>query len=295
MNYYTAMMQSFEREKNRQAMMITVGVALAMLFTFILWKWPLPKIEIPPQLTYVEVQLEDFPPDVKFGGGGGGGNKVQADQEKGIAKASVPPGVPDETKELRADDKDEEAPAVNKTVATKPEAKIINQNASIVKTNPKPIVETPAPPKPKAVAGKTLSGTGTGGGTADKYDIAGGDKGGGTGVGKGPGYGGNSGGGTGGGNGTGFGTGNGPKRVSGNRTLITSVKLDAGENISGKVEAEIKVSADGIGTLLRTKNGSLMSDPQAKDIIRDWLRRNKFNRTGEESVVVYEFNIRTGG
>ena len=295
MNYYTAMMQSFEREKNRQAMMITVGVALAMLFTFILWKWPLPKIEIPPQLTYVEVQLEDFPPDVKFGGGGGGGNKVQADQEKGIAKASVHPGVPDETKELRADDKDEEAPAVNKTVATKPEAKTINQNASIVKTNPKPIVETPAPPKPKAVAGKTLSGTGTGGGTADKYDIAGGDKGGGTGVGKGPGYGGNSGGGTGGGNGTGFGTGNGPKRVSGNRTLITSVKLDAGENISGKGEAEIKVSADGIGTLLRTKNGSLMSDPQAKDIIRDWLRRNKFNRTGEESVVVYEFNIRTGG
>ena len=104
--------------------------------------------------------------------GGGGGNKVQADQEKGIAKASVPPGVPDETKELRADDKDEEAPAVNKTVATKPQAKVINQNASIVKTNPKPVVETPAPPRPKAVAGKTLTGTGTGGGTADKYDVA---------------------------------------------------------------------------------------------------------------------------
>ena len=113
--------------------MITAGIALAMLFTFILWKWPLPKIELPPQETFVEVQLEDFPPDVKFGGGGGGGNKVQADQDKGIAKASVPPGIPDETKELRADDKDEEAPAVNKTVQTKPEAKVINQNASIVK------------------------------------------------------------------------------------------------------------------------------------------------------------------
>ena len=83
--------------------------------------------------------------------------------------------------------------------------------------------------------------------------------------------------------------------MSGNRTITTSGKLDAGENISGKVEAEIQVSADGVGTLLRTKNGSLMSDPQAKDIIRDWLRRNKFNKTGEESVVVYEFNIRTGG
>jgi len=295
MNYYTAMMQSFEREKNRQAMMITIGVALAMLFTFILWKWPLPKLELPPQETLVEVALEDFPPTVRSGGGGGGGNKVQADQEKGIAKASVPPGIPDETKELRADDKDPEAPAINKTVATKPEAKIINQNASIVKTNPKPVVETPAPPKPKAVAGKTLSGTGTGGGTADKYDIAGGDKGGGNGVGKGPGYGGNSGGGAGGGNGTGLGTGNGPRRVSGSRKLLTSVKLDAGENISGKVQAVIQVSPDGVGTLVRTVNGSLMSDPQAKDIIRDWLRKNRFDKTGEESQVIYEFNIRTGG
>lgn len=294
MNHYIAMTQSFERQKNRQAMMITTGVALAMLFTFILWKWPLPKLEIPPSETLVEVQLEDFPPDVKFGGGGGGGNKVQADQDRGIAKASIPPGVPDETKELRTDDKDPEAPAVNKTVATKPEAKVVNQNASIVKTNPKPIVETPAPPKPKAVAGKTLTGTGTGGGTAEKYDVAGGN-GNGNGVGTGPGNGGGTGGGTGGGNGTGRGTGNGPKLVSGSRTIVTSGKLDAGENISGKVEAQIRVSPDGVGTLVRTVRGSLMSDPQAKDIIQDWLRRNKFNRTGEESLVVYEFNIRTGG
>ena len=275
-------------------MMITVGVALAMLFAFILWKWPLPKLELPPQETFVEIQLEDFPPEVRSGGGGGGGNKVQADQEKGIAKASVPPGIPDETKELRADDKDPEAPAVNKTVATKPEAKTINQNASIVKTNPKPIVETPAPPRPKAVAGKTLSGTGTGGGTADKYDIAGGN-GNGNGVGTGPGNGGGTGGGTGGGNGTGLGTGNGPKRISGSRKIVTSGKLNAGENISGKVEADIRVSADGVGTLVRTVKGSLMSDIQAKEIIMDWLRRNRFDKAGEESVVRYEFIIRTGG
>jgi hypothetical protein len=84
MNYYTAMLQSFEREKNRKAMMITAGIALAMLLSFIFWKWPLPKLEIPPQETLVEIQLEDFPPDIKFGGGGGGGNKVQADQNKRI-------------------------------------------------------------------------------------------------------------------------------------------------------------------------------------------------------------------
>ena len=84
MNYYTTMMQSFEREKNRQAMMITVGVALAMLFTFILWKWPLPKIEIPPQLTYVEVQLEDFPPDVKFADRFKQAQKEAVDNNRGL-------------------------------------------------------------------------------------------------------------------------------------------------------------------------------------------------------------------
>ena len=293
MNYYTAMMQSFEREKNKRAALITGGITLAMFLAFILLKWPIPRIEFPPQDMYVEVQLEE-PVSIKYGGGGGGGNTVKADHEKGIAKPSVVPGVPDKTKDFETNDKDNDAPHATKPVNSKPEATKVNTNTSVVKTNPKPIIETPAPPRPKAVAGKTLSGNGIGGGTADKYDIAGGN-GNGNGVGKGPGYGGNQGGGSGGGKGPGVGTGTGPRRVSGSRTIVTSSKLDAGENISGKVEAEIKVSADGIGTLVRTVRGSLMSDGQAKDIIRDWLRRNRFNRTGEESLVVYEFNIRTGG
>lgn len=294
MNYYTAMMQSFEKEKNRRAALITGGIALAMLFTFILIKFPLPKIEIQPPQMYVEVDLEDLLPAKKYGGGGGGGNTVKADKPKGIAKASVPPGEPHDSKDFETNDKDVVAPKVNKPVNPKPEATKVNPNTSVVKENPKPIVETPAPKIPKAVAGKTLSGNGNGGGTADKYDVAGGN-GNGNGVGRGPGYGGGSGGGSGGGTGPGVGTGTGPRRISGSRTIVTSGKLDAGENISGKVEAEIKVSADGVGTLVRTVRGSLMSDGQAKDIIRDWLRRNRFNKTGEESVVVYEFNIRTGG
>jgi len=293
MNYYTAMMQSFEKEKNKRAGLITGGVALAMLLTFIFLKWPLPTIEFPTQDMYVEVQLEE-PPMVRRGGGGGGGNTVKAPEPKGIAKPAVVPGVKEDSKDFETNDKDEEAPAATKPPNPKPEAPKVVPNTSVTKTVPKQVIETPAPPKPKAVAGKTLTGTGTGGGTADKYDIAGGN-GTGTGVGKGPGYGGNTGGGSGGGNGTGVGTGTGPRRVSGSRTIVTSGKLDAGENISGKVEAEIKVSADGVGTLVRTVRGSLMSDGQAKDIIRDWLRRNRFNRTGEESTVVYEFNIRTGG
>ena len=287
------MMQSFEREKNKQATLITAGFTTAMILAFIFLKWPLPKIEFLPQEAYIEIEM-DQPADIKAGGGGGGGNIVKANLEKGIAKASIPPGTPEETKNFETNDKDEtNAPAI-KPAKPKPKAKKVNPNTSIVKTEPKPVVTTPAPPKPKAVVGKTLTGNGTGGGTADKYDIAGGN-GNGNGVGNGPGYGGGNGGGSGGGNGPGTGTGNGPRRVSGNRVVISSGKLDAGENISGKVEAEIRVSADGVGTLVRTVRGSLMSDGQAKDIIRDWLRRNKFNKTGEESLVVYEFNIRTGG
>ena len=92
-----------------------------------------------------------------------------------------------------------------------------------------------------------------------------------------------------------------PAIISDNMVLQqkTTVTLwgwaDAGENISGKVQAVIQVSPDGVGTLVKTVNGSLMSDPQAKDIIRDWLRKNRFDKTGEESQVIYEFNIRTGG
>ena len=290
---YIVMMQSFEKEKNRQAGLVTGGIALAMLLTFVFLKWPLPVIEVPPQDLYVEIDLGEPPITVKAGGGGGGGNIVKADKPAGIAKPAVVPGIKEDSKDFATNDKDDDAPPAIKPPNPKPEAKQATPNTAIVKTDPKP-VETPAPPRPKAVAGKTLTGSGTGGGTADNYDIAGGT-GTGTGVGTGAGYGGGTGGGSGGGNGTGTGSGNGPRRVSGNRSIVTTGKLDAGENISGKVEAEIKVSADGVGTLVRTVRGSLMSDSQAKDIIRDWLRRNRFNRTGEESVVVYEFNIRTGG
>ena len=293
MNYYTAMMLSFEKEKNRRAAMITIGVALAMLLTFIFLKWPLPKIEFAPKEMYVEVDLGDLPPAKKYGGGGGGGNTVKATGPKGIAKAAVVPGVNEDSKDFETNDKDANAPTANKPANPKPNAPNVNPNTSVVKETPK-VVENPAPRVPKATAGKTLSGTGNGGGTADNYDLAGG-KGTGRGVGIGPGTGGGTGGGSGGGNGTGVGTGNGPRRVSGSRNIVRSGKLDAGENISGKVEVEIKVSPDGVGTFVRTVRGSLMSDSQAKNIIRDWLRDAKFDKSGQESLVIYEFNIRTGG
>ena len=85
------------------------------------------------------------------------------------------------------------------------------------------------------------------------------------------------------------------EECSGNRVVINPKNMDAGENLKGKVLAEINVSPDGIGTFVRSKQGSTFFNGQAIDIIREWLRRNRFNKSAEESTVVYEFNFIMGG
>jgi hypothetical protein len=241
----------------------------------------------------VELNLPDEPPTPVAGGGGGGGNDVEAPRTAGIAAATPPaPGINEDSRDIVTDESDKTSPEVSKPVNPKPVDKVV-EHTSPVKTTPKP-VENPAPPKPKAVLGRTTTGAGNGGGVETSYDRSGG-RGNGTGVGNGSGYGGGTGGGSGGGNGTGSGTGNGPRRISGNRVVISPKNMDAGENLRGKVLAEIRVSADGIGTFLRTKQGSTTTSGQAIDIIREWLRRNRFNKASEESVVVYEFNFIMGG
>ncbi|MEI9810816.1 MAG: hypothetical protein WDO16_24710 [Bacteroidota bacterium] len=290
------MSAALETRKNTQASMITAGFAGLMILLMFLLKWKLPVFEkvIESPGIEVELNLPDEPPTVVAGGGGGGGNPVQASGPAGAAPHSPPPPGEDDAKDVETDDDDKTTPAVIKPVSPKPAATKITENASPVKTPPK-VVEVPAPKLKKgAQMGKTTSGDGKGGGTADNYDRSGGT-GNGNGVGNGNGSGGGTGGGNGGGNGTGSGTGNGPKRISGNRTVINAKNMDAGENLKGKVLAEIRVSPDGVGTFIRTTRGSTYTSGQAIEIIREWLRRNHFNKINEESVVVYEFNFIMGG
>lgn len=288
------MSASFEAKKNTQATMITAGFAGLLLLLMFLWSWTVP-IMIPPppeEGILVELNLPDEPM-IMAGGGGGGGNPVQASGEKGTAYSPPQPGTTEDSRDIE-DDPDKSMPAILKPDKPKPEAKKINENKSVVKTSPKEIVTTPAPQKPKAVLGRTTTGTNTGGGVATNYDKSGG-AGTGYGVGNGSGTGGGSGTGDGGGNGPGSGTGNGPRRVSGSRYVSSPKPMNAGENIQGKILAEIKVSPDGRGTFVMSKGGSLMSNNQAIEIVKDWLRRNRFNTAPEESLVVYEFNIKIGG
>lgn len=296
MNYTSTYMNDvFEKEKNRKASLITLGIAGAMVLAFIFWKWPLPIIEKVPEAEYIEINL-DLPeePLATLGGGGGGGNPVQAIGVAGMARPVEQPGDNQDARDLETDDNDKDAPEIVKPDRPKPDAKNLSSNKSTAKVEPKPVVATPAPPRPKAVAGKTLTGSGTGGGSAENYDRSGGT-GTGSGVGNGSGSGGGSGTGTGGGNGSGVGRGTGPRRISGNRVVINAKNMNAGENLKGKVLAEIRVSPDGIGTFVRAMRGSTYTSGPAIQIIRDWLRQNKFNKSDDESLVVYEFSFLLGG
>ena len=297
MNNSYAMSASFEARKNSQAAMITAGFTALMVLLMFLLKWTLPVIEMPIADTGIEINLkiEDEPPAKVLGGGGGGGNPVQAPNRAGIADPTPPqPGVKEDSKDVETDESDKAAPEVRKPINPKPVNKVVENTSAVVKPVPKAVIETPAPRIPKAVAGRTLSGNNTGGNEAARYERSGG-RGNGNGVGDGNGIDGGRGNGSGGGNGTGSGTGTGPRRVSGNRVVINPKNMDAGENLKGKVFAEISVSPDGIGSFISTKRGSTFTSGQAIEIIREWLRRNRFNKSGEQSVVVYEFNFIMGG
>lgn len=293
------MSASFEAKKNSQATMITIGFAGLLLLLMFVWTWTIPAI-LPPspdQGMMVEMDLpEEEIPLKQVGGGGGGGNPVEAGGPAGQAPPSPPqPGTKDDSRDIEDDPAEKETAPVIKPDNPKPKAEKVNENKSTVKTTPKPTPDPPQPkPTPKALLGKTTTGNGGGGGAATTYDRAGGS-GTGTGVGNGSGTGGGSGTGSGGGNGSGRGRGNGPSLVSGNRVVINPKSMDAGENLKGKVLAQIRVSPDGVGTYLNWVQGSTITNGDAISIIKEWLRRNRFNKTDQESIVVYQFNFLLGG
>lgn len=291
MNNYYVMSASFEARKNSQATMITAGFAGLMLLLMFLIKWTIPQL---PMLTAEEgIEVNLGTSDMGFG------KDQPMSPGEPAPRQSVATSVPQQEKSNISDAKDfeenndKEAVAVLKPKVSKPDSKEINKETkqTVKAVKPQAIVIS-KPEKPKAVLNRTVGGNGEGGNGADSYKkgsnegIAGGK--GDQGV---PGgnpnattYTGNP------GNGNG-----GPRRISGNRIVINPKSMDAGENLRGKVLAEISVSPDGVGTFVRATRGSTYTSGQAVDIIREWLRRNKFNKANDASTVVYEFNFLLGG
>jgi len=287
------MSASLEAKYRNQAYMITAGfAAFAILLMFLLkWKMTLPEIAINDPGIEVELNLPPDPPEpeTRDNGGGGGGNPVQASGAAGIASYTPPaPGDKEDSKDIE-ENNDKESPEVTKPTVVKPKATTIT-NTSVAKTEPKPAVETPAPRVPKAVLGKTTTGTGRGGGSVDDYDRPGG-RGNGSGVGNGDGTGGGSGNGNGGGNGTGGGTGSGPKVTRGDRKIVRYYSFQ-GDLDKAVVYANISVSPDGIGKFISIAKGSSNSNAAYKQAIMQYLQNIKFDKADHESMLTVQFNFR---
>lgn len=274
----------------KRAYMITAGFAGLFILIMFLLKWKLPVFEKPFQEPGIEVEL-NLPeePPVLASGGGGGGNPVQAAGAPGIANYTPPaPGVNEASKDVEEND-DKESPPIIKPVVSKPKATAI-VNTSVVKAEPKPVIETPAPKVPKAVLGKTTTGVGKGGGAADDFEKSGG-KGNGFGVGNGNGTGGGTGNGTGGGNGTGSGTGSGPKVTRGDRKIIRYYSFE-GDLDKAVVYANISVSPEGTGKFISIAKGSSNSSNEYKTAIMQYLQNIKFDKSDHESMLTVQFNFK---
>ncbi len=290
------MSDSFEAKKNTRASMFTLGVAGLLLLIFFLVKMDFPTFELPSTDNSVEVNLnipDEIAPVVRGGGGGGGGNPVQATGERGTAYSPPQPGQKEDVKDID-DNNEKETPPILKPDNPKPTATKINDNKSIAKTPPKEVVETPAPPKPKAVLGKTLGGSGTGGGVVDNYDRSGG-KGNGNGVGTGNGQNGGSGNGAGGGNGTGTGLGTGPKSFGTKAISITNQSFEDEFNENAKVAMDIV--ADERGHVLSATfqpRGSTTSNRKLIDIAERRAFELKLGSSdgGQKGTVIFNFKLR---
>ncbi len=278
-----------ERKHRNEASMITAGFAVLMIVLMFLWKWKLPVFEKPDLFGAIEVELnlpED--PPVLAEGGGGGGNPVQAAGAPGVAPYVPPvPGDKEESRDVEEHD-DKESPALAKPDVPKPAATKVT-NHSVAKTEPKPVIETPAPPRPKAVLGKTTTGTGKGGGAADDYEKSGG-RGTGYGVGNGSGTGGGTGTGHGGGNGSGTGGGNGPKVMGGDRKIVRYYSF-TGDLDKATIYANVSVSPEGMGKFVSIAKGSSSSGSAYKDAIIQYLQNIRFDKSDHESMVTVRFNF----
>jgi hypothetical protein len=175
MNNQLSMSPDFERQKNIQASAMTAAITGALLFIFLWVKMSIPQEEVPPVEEYIEVNLGS-------GDQGFGTDQPLLPGDPAPAQqVSYTPPQPVQSREEAVRDVASEnetsndAPAVVKPAVSKPDATKINSESKAVKTknttNPQPV--TQAPPRPKAVLGRTVGGNGNGGNGADSYKAGG--------------------------------------------------------------------------------------------------------------------------
>jgi hypothetical protein len=288
MNNTLSMSAEFERQKNIKATAITLGIAGALLLIVILVRWPLPTVAPTPVQEFLEVNLgtDDF---------GSGNDQPLLPGEPAPAKqiAYTPPqpvkAVADDVKDVETDDRDDnDAPAIRKPVVAKPNATRIDDNNKTVKqttaTVPQPV--TQAPPKPRAVLGRTTGGNGNGGNGAETYKPGTGE-----GIAGGSGDQGRPGGDP---NGTNY---SGQRKTFGTKVFnIPNQSFEDDFNQNAKIAVEVIVDDAGkVTSAAVTARGSTGTATQSmRNTALRLARQLKFGSSdgGQKGVVVFDFKVR---
>ncbi len=271
-----------------KALVYTTAFSISFLLLLLLLKWKLPVFEKETLLPSVEVEV-NWPPDPPapfVDGGGGGGNEASSTIQPGIA-ANNPPtsGEQQAGKEIAED--------ANSTSSAVPLSKLKKSKSLAVsglKIKPQKNIETPSPPKPKALMGKSTNGNLNGATAINEFEKTGGF-GKGTGTGNGLGEGGGRGDGLGGGNGSGIGTGTGPRVTKGDRRITKTYSFEGDLN-RATLYVNILVSPEGTGKFISFAKGSTTTSAAYRQAIIQYLDKMRFDAADHESTVTVQFNFR---
>ena len=287
MNNYLSMSSEFERQKNIRAFAITSGIAGSLLLLFIFLKWSIPTIPEAPAQEFIEVNLGS-------GDLGSGDDQPMLPGEPAPAEqlAYTPP-TPVQSQVSDAKDVDTDDRPTNTTTAevrrpavSKPNATKIDNDNKVVKTNPAPqqaVVQ--APPKPKAVLGRTTGGNGNGGNGADNYRPGTGE-----GIAGGQGDQGRPGGSP---NGTSY-TGS-PKNFGVKVLNLPAQSFQDDFNKNAKIAVEVTVDGNGKVTSasLTPRGSSGTATSEMKNTALRLARQLKFGNSdgGQKGIVVFDFKV----
>ncbi|MFN2457582.1 MAG: hypothetical protein ABR502_05225 [Chitinophagaceae bacterium] len=285
MNNSISMSAEFEKQKKVRASAITFGTAGSLLLLFILIKWPLPNLTQPVIQDFIEVNLgsgdQGFGPDQPMLPG----EPAQAEQMAYQPPQPVQSRV-DNAKDVETDDRpDNDAPAIRRPAVVNPNATKIDNDNKVVRTNnPQPVV-TQAPPRPKAVLGRTVGGNGNGGNGADRYE-----RGGNEGIAGGSGDQGRPGGDP---NGRDY---TGPRKNFGVRVLqISNQSFEDEFNENAKVAMDVMADASGkVTSASYQPRGSTTSTRQYIEIARRSAFQLKLGSSdgGQKGTVIFNFKVR---
>jgi hypothetical protein len=282
MNNYYAMSAAFEKQKNTQASLITLGIAGALCLLFFLIKWQIPVAEQPTVEEFIDISLGD-----EMGSGNNQpllpGDPAPA-QQVAYTPPQITPSTAEESRAVETDDNaPSDAPVIRNPRISSPTATKIDADNKTVKSTPtaQPAI-VQAPPRPRAVLGRTVGGNGNGGNGADTYNpgTSGGTGGNGTGSG---------------GSGGGSGTGNGPRRLGAQVVNMPNQAFEDDFKESGTVVLEVVVNEAGVlqSAVYSARGSSLPRSSRQTTIALQKVRQYRFPRIegGFKQAMAFEFKV----